>query len=96
MVLAPIMAEGIRAQEQCWVEDIVKKLKNSWDKQVATLSKLLKMIANMNLKFEHMIFRIDKLGNGDNASINRNGTNNKLHGTNSFQTKFFKFWRWES
>lgn len=48
------------------------------------------MIATMNLKFEHMIFRIDKLGNGDKASINRNRTNNKLHGTNSFQTRFSK------
>ena len=38
----------------------------------------------MNLKFKYITSRVEKLGNKDNTSINRSGTNYNLHGTNLF------------
>ena len=84
------MVEGTRAQEQRRLEDIVKQLKKSSDKQATILSELSKMVITINLKFEHMTLRIEELGNGDSTSINRSVTSYYLHGTNSFQTKFSK------
>ena len=49
-------------------------MKDLSDKQAVALSELLKMVVAINLKSEHMTFRVDELGNGDNASINRSGT----------------------
>ena len=44
-------------QELQILEEIVNQLKDSLDKQVATLLELLKMIATMNLKFKHITSR---------------------------------------
>ena len=84
------MAEGTRGHEKYILEGTVKQLKESSDKQAATLSELSKMVAATNLKFEHMTSRIEESCNGNNASINRSGTNYHSYCTSSFQTKFSK------
>ena len=72
------MVEGTRAR----LENIVKQLQDSLDKKVATLSQLQdssnkqattlselsRMIASINLKFEHMTSRKEELGNRDSAN----------------------------
>ena len=65
-------------------------MQDSLNKQVATLAKLSRMVVAINLKFEHMTSRIEELGNGNNASINRSRIGYHSHNTNSFQTKFSK------
>nr|CAN65824.1 hypothetical protein VITISV_016508 [Vitis vinifera] len=54
------MAEGTRGHEKYILEGTVKQLKESSDKQAATLSELSKMVAATNLKFEHMTSRIEE------------------------------------
>ena len=77
-------------KEQTRLEGIVNYLKDSSTKQAATLSKLLKMITTMNLKFEHITSRVEELSNKDNTSINRSEMEYNLHGTNSFQIQLSK------
>ena len=88
--MAPIIAKGTRVQEQCRLEGIVNQLKDSSDKQVAALSKLLKMITTMNLKFEHITSRVEELSNKDNTSINEREMDYNLHSTNPFQIQLSK------
>ena len=85
MVLAPIMEEGTRAQEQHRLEDFVKQLKDSLDKLAATLSELLKKVATINLKLKHATSRVEESGNGDGVLINRSRIGYHSHDTNSFQ-----------
>lgn len=44
LVLASIMAKGTEAQEQKHLEETMKKLKESWEKQGVALSGLSKMV----------------------------------------------------
>ena len=68
----------------------LSQFQDSSNKQATTLSKLLRIVVAINLKFEHMTPRIEELGNGDSASINRSGIGYHSHGRNSFQTRFSK------
>lgn len=50
----PVMADGTRGQEQRKLEDTVKHLKESHDKQAVTLQELFNMMTAMNMKFEQL------------------------------------------
>ena len=69
----------------------MSQLQNSLNKEETILLELSRMVVAINLKFEHMTFRIEELGNGDSASINRSRIDYHSHGTNFFQTNFSKF-----
>lgn len=46
------MTDGIRAQEQRWLEETVKQLKEKIERQASSLSDLSKMMAAMSMQID--------------------------------------------
>lgn len=90
----PVMADGTRGQEQRKLEDTVKHLKDSYDKQAVTLQELFNMMTAMNMKLEQFTTKAEssESRHGGHSSRLHHGASFLSGGGNPIQAKFSKLY----